>query len=175
MTTNLPRRAPDNSRLSSGALVQQAVQFTVAADAYFAASKGREWMVLYFQFAQAIELAAKAFAIHSGETERTLRGISHDLVAALALAEKNGLGLKLTAGDRAALKMLSAFHTSAVLRYPQVGMYSFPRPRIMRLIVDGIVAAAFKAIMGEARYDVEIRRNALGLCITPAIDSWGEE
>jgi hypothetical protein len=170
--TPLPRQAPDNPRLSSGPLITSAVEFAAAADAYRARSKRPDWFVVYYQFALAIELALKAFAIQNGATEQQLRRVSHNLEKALELGDRSGLQIQpaLSEKDRIAIGMLSDFHVEGVLRYPEVRGYQIPPAAMLRDLVDRIIRAAYVAVWGQARYDWDHRRKIAGLFMDPAID-----
>lgn len=67
---------------------------------------------------QAIELALKAYLLHAGESEKTLRNIGHDLRGAWDAAFSKGLRIKTD--HRFSVDLLSLSHDSPYLfRYPQ--------------------------------------------------------
>jgi hypothetical protein len=104
-----PTRAPDNDRLSSFALLNEACAIAAAADAYstlgeFDASD----LTITFLLGRALELALKAALLQHGATERQLRDLGHKLTDALAAAESHGYSLQgtTTQQDRAAIELL---------------------------------------------------------------------
>jgi hypothetical protein len=114
------RAAPDNPKLFDGVLLQNAVAFAAAADAYAKVDGLREWFVLYFLMGQGIELALKAFAVNKGATDRQLKTIGHNLAEALRCAEDAGFGTvaPITDTERATIELLSKWHSEQVTRYP---------------------------------------------------------
>lgn len=112
------RSAPDNPNLFDNNLLQNAVSFAAAADAYAAVDKIGDWFPLYFLFGHSIELALKAFALSKGATEKDLMRIGHSLVKALSRAESDGLNVSalLTDAERSAIDQLRK--NMLATRYP---------------------------------------------------------
>jgi hypothetical protein len=166
------RHAPDNDKLFDGVLLQNAVAFAAAADAYAKTDKLREWFVLYFLLAQSAELALKAFAINRGATERELRRSGHDLMRAIDHAERLGFGgvLQLGAQDRAAIELLGKWHLEQLTRYPLMQGYVIPRPAIIRQILERIIAAVYVEVWGREQLEHD-RASERGLGLSIDIES----
>lgn len=149
------RSAPDNPKLLDGALLQNAVSFISAADAYASVDKLRDWFPLYFLFGQSLELALKAFALNKGASERDLMKIGHDLLKALRRAQSDGLDVPtlLSADKQSAVALLSKWHREQVTRYPLLQGYVIPRPLIVREILGKLIAAVYTEIWGRDVYE----------------------
>lgn len=75
---------------------------------------------IYFLVCQSLELALKAYLRGKGKTEDFLvRSIGHDLVAALDVAEREGLSghVKIEAMELHALTKINAYYNSKDLQY----------------------------------------------------------
>jgi hypothetical protein len=149
------RHTPDNDKLFDGVLLQNAVSFCAAADAYAKADQLRDWFALYFLIGQSMELAFKAFAINKGATDKQLRRVGHDLIKALDQAEalRFGAELKLTSADRASIGLLGKWHLEQLTRYPLLQGYSIPRPVLVREILGRIIEAVYVVIWGKAQFE----------------------
>lgn len=168
------RSAPDNPKLLDGVLLQNAVSFVAAADAYAAADKLRDWFPLYFMFGQSVELALKAFALNKGATERELTKIGHNLVKALSRAQLDGLDVPalFSADERAAIALLGKWHLAHVTRYPLLQGYAIPRPQIVREVLDKLIAAVYTEIWGRDVFeDDRASERGLGLSLDPSLYS----
>jgi hypothetical protein len=169
------RGATDNPRLSSGVLQGHAIQFVRAADLYAQADGHREWMPTYFLLGRGVELSLKALLLSAppGVSERDLRALGHDLMAALARAEDVGLAPvePLDRQDRHALELLNSHYEVKLLEYPQQRMYAFPNPAVMRRPVDKILNAVHLRVWGEERYRLDRARATPGLVVPGEL--WG--
>jgi hypothetical protein len=176
MTEYRPTQTPDNPKLADSTLLNHAWEFAAAADAFARADKLRSWMPLFFLFGRSIELAIKAYAIHSGATEKDVRKIGHDLEKGLEFVEERGFVLSPPFDDqeRNSVLLLNDHYSEKLLEYPLMQGYMVPQPRIMRGVVDRVIAAAFIAIWGVDRYHYDrARSRALGLTI-PSDVFYGE-
>lgn len=158
------RSAPDNPKLLDGVLLQNAVSFAAAADAYATADKLRDWFPLYFMFGQSVELALKAFALNKGATERELMKIGHNLVEALGRAQSDGLNLPalFSAEERSAIALLGKWHLEQVTRYRLLRGYAIPRPQIIREVLEKLITAVYTEVWGRDQFE-EDRASERGL------------
>jgi hypothetical protein len=147
-------------------LLQNAVSFVAAADAYAAVDKLRDWFPLYFMFGQSAELALKAFALNKGANERELMKIGHDLVKALSRAQSDGLDVPalFSADERAAIALLGKWHFEQVTRYPLLQSYAIPRPQVIREVLHKLITAVYIQIWGREVFEADrAGERALGL------------
>jgi hypothetical protein len=168
------RSASDNPKLLDGVLLQNAVSFVAAADAYAAADKLRDWFPLYFMFGQSVELALKAFALNKGATERELMKIGHNLVKALDRAQLDGLDVStlFSADERAAIALLGKWHLEQVTRYPLLQGYAIPRPQIIREVLDKLITAVYTEIWGLEMFEEDrASERGLGLSLDTSLYS----
>lgn len=80
-------------------------------------------------YAISIELSLKAFLLQRGLTLDELKGLSHNLVKALALARRRKLGLavKLERREIAAIHALNLIYSTHQLRYIAMGSTTGPQ------------------------------------------------
>jgi hypothetical protein len=171
------RGATDNPRLNAGMLERHAVQFVRAADLYAADDRHHEWMPTYFLLGRGVELSLKALLLRvpPGVSTKDLKGLGHNLMAALARAELVSPATfeLLDRQDRQALELLSTHYATHMLTYPEQGLYSLPNPAVMRRPVDKILHAVHLQIWGRERYHLDCDRGTAGL-VAPR-DVWGLE
>jgi hypothetical protein len=152
-----PTATPDNPQLYDTALLNQAIQCAVAADAYAAVTRGEDWFVHYLPIGTGTECALKAFAVLRGTSEKTLRKWGHNLAPALEFAEGHALPLKLTDLERGAIQLLNESHVSKLTTFPLVKGYAIPRPQIVRSVLDELIRAVFISIWGPDRYEYDCK------------------
>jgi hypothetical protein len=167
------RSATDNAKLLDSNLLENAVSFAAAADAYAALDKGRDWFPLYFLFGHSIELALKAFILSTGSSEGELRKIGHNLVKALTGAESAGLDVSslLTDEERSSLTLLSKWHVQQVTRYPLLQGYLIPRPLVLRRLLEKIITATYVEIWDRGIFEHDRSEGRIGLSFDPMVYS----
>ena len=97
----------------------------------------------YFLLGHALELALKSVIIAQGTSEKTLRGISHDLGTATVAAVKAALAgiMELDASDSAQLESLGPFYQAKAFEYLEPGFMSLPSARELRQLTQRLVAS----------------------------------
>jgi hypothetical protein len=167
------RSATDNPNLLDSSLLQNAVSFAAAADAYIAMDGGRDWFPLYFLIGQSAELALKAFIISKGASEAELKKIGHSLVRALERAGSAGMDVTalLTDDERGAIKILSKLHGQQVTRYPLLQGYLIPRPIILRRLLEKLITSAYIEIWDRGIFEHDRSRGRIGLAFDPMVYS----
>jgi hypothetical protein len=167
------RSASDNDKLLDSNLLENAVSFAAAADAYAARDEGRDWFPLYFLFGHSIEVALKAFILSKGASEVELRRIGHNLVKALTGAESAGLDVSalLTDDERSSITLLSKWHVQQVTRYPLLQGYLIPRPLILRRLLEKIITATYVEIWDRDIFEHDRSDGRIGLSFDASIYS----
>jgi hypothetical protein len=168
MSANFPGgTAADNDRLHGSHVLIQAIEFAAVADAHASHSERPSWFVLNFQLGRSAELALKAHALSVGATEKELRGLGHDLEAALAFVIERGFKFELAPAERENFAILNHWYRRKLLEYPLVQGYVAPNMRTVRVLVDRVLAAVFVAMWGEAQYRHD-RERTQGMSIDAA-------
>lgn len=93
----------------------------------------------------------KAYAIKSGATESKLRGLGHDIAAALQHSDALGLTIApaLTKDEIASVELLSYWYKQKLLEYPLIQGYRVPSSYVLRSILDRLLVATFVATWGS--------------------------
>ena len=96
----------------------------------------------YFLVGRSIELALKSFLLLEGRVEADLRRVSHDLVAALELAQRHGLAslVKIAPESEEALRWINEYYQSKDLEYPTTGYKSYPQLRYLEEFASTLLA-----------------------------------
>lgn len=145
----------DDGRLVDSELISHAVAFAAAADAYKLTYPQQDWKVLSFLMARSIELGLKAYALHKRADRQKLKRLGHDLVAVLDFARNNGLKLESALSDQEenSVGVLNVWYKDKYLEYPLIRPYAFPQFKIVRKILDNILASVYIAIHGQSEYE----------------------
>lgn len=161
---NIPNQRTDAERLLSSA-----EGFAALADSAIVGSgnqplRGSVPVALYFNLAQAMELAIKAWLAMDGVPLGDLKDkYGHNLERLTAGAKARGLALVSGLPPRD-LKMLNdAYAGAKELQYPITDGFVLPQRRPVREMVDACIAVASQSIRGQVKVDrpgASIRPNA---------------
>jgi hypothetical protein len=110
-------------------------------------------MVTYYLLGHALELAFKSVLIAHGTSERSLRGIGHDLGAATKAAMKAappGI-IELDDSDSKRLKRLGHFYQAKAFEYLEPGFMSLPIARELCQLTERLVASIERFVEDHVR------------------------
>lgn len=119
----------------------------MAADRVVGMRKGYEIhapMPVMFLVAHAVELALKAYLLHSGKTLDDIKRAGHDLIKCWELGSAVGFQthVPLDTSDLDLLRLLNKLHVSTEMRYIQTGAKELPvfgpLRQLAAKILDGI-------------------------------------
>jgi hypothetical protein len=145
---------PDNPRLADAWLIEQAVRFASAADAYTTRGVVAAPPVVSFLLGRAIELALKAYLVRQGATERELMKLGHSLSRLLDRAATHGFGTAsgLTGVQVRAVRLLSRDYSDKYFEYPELRAYAGYSESIIRRATHEVIREVIVAMWGEAEY-----------------------
>lgn len=171
-----PTQASDNPRLADSSLLQHAIAFAAAADAYAEKTRFPDWFVLHFLIGRAIELTLKAHAITSGASDDFLRHqLGHSLERGLNHAEASGLAAGLDQHERAAVALTDNWYRQKLLEYPEISGYLIPNVRVLRTALDRLLQAVYVSLWGLQRFELDHdSKRVAGLRLADA-DSYGPD
>ena len=92
----------------------------------------------YYLFCHGIELTLKAFLVSKGTTDRSLRGIGHDLEAALAACRAYSDFPALSAVEEEVLVWINAYYSVKEFEYLFTGFKSLPNFTNVRELALGL-------------------------------------
>lgn len=166
-----PRRVPEHDRLDDQTLFWTAITYAAAADAYVVADPWFAAAPVLGLLGRSIELGLKAYAVHAGATEDTLRyQIGSDLEACLRYALDHGLVVRdgVRDEDRASLRKLNAYCQLKRTAFPELTVDDPPASRTIRDLLNRVLAGTFTSIWDVGTYRAKARAATTpGLTIDP--------
>lgn len=166
-----PCRVPEHDRLHDQALFWTAITYAAAADAYVVADPWFAAAPVLGLLGRSLELGLKAFAVHAGAMEDTLKyQIGSDLEACLKYALDNGLVVRdgVREEDWAALRKLNAYCQLKRTAFPELTVDDPPPSRVIRDLLNRVLAGTFVSIWDIGTYRAKARAATTpGLTIDP--------
>lgn len=110
--------------------------------------------VSYYLYGHSLELSLKAVLVAAKTSERTLRGIGHNLYDAVSAAENSSEAMRarITGTHRAALDLFAPYYDSKVDGYHAPGQASWP----MMADLDDFCDAVFREATSEVQRMVSL-------------------
>jgi hypothetical protein len=138
-----------------------ALDFAAAADAYVSFYDQQHTAhVSTFLLAQSLELAIKCSLLAKKVPYKEVRALEHDLTAAVRLAQSRKISVIDPSAKDAnwAISALTNAYVSKELQYPERGMFSRPRPKLLRQLIHGAIQlAAQNALRPEILTKAHVR------------------
>lgn len=115
--------------------------------------KVRFFIPTYFCICQSIELSVKGFLRGKGFTDKQLRQIGHDLVAAFQEAQANGLQelISFTDEDLAVVDLINPYYKQKDLQYSISGLKSIPE-------IDALIAVGERLWESTRQFCIDNRK-----------------
>jgi hypothetical protein len=161
------RETAGDDALNDQALFWAALSYAAAADAYVANDPWYAPGPVLSLLGRALELALKAYAVHTGAVADTLRyQIGSDLEACLRYALDHGLVVRdgVRDEDRASLRKLNAYCQLKRTDFPELTVDDPPAARVIRELLNRVLAGTFIPI-----WDVGTYRTKASAATTPGL------
>jgi hypothetical protein len=163
----VPSTLVDDDALDDEALFWAALSHAAAADAYVANDPWYAPGPVLSLLGRALELALKAYAVHTGADADTLRyQIGGDLEACLRYALDHGLVVRdgVRDEDRASLRKLNAYCQLKRTDIPELTVDDPPASRVIRELLNRVLAGTFIPI-----WDIGTYRAKASAATTPGL------